>query len=182
MGLTPADLQDLLAAFEESSWQEMTVSVAGDSLHVSRRDTAAGAAAPAAAGLPASSPAVPPPPPPPPHVPAPDASDLGSAPPGGATPSDGAGAGTAAGPRDASGTPVVAPSVGLFWRAPSPGAPPFVEVGTRVDAEATIGIVEVMKLMNQVPAGMAGVVTAVLVENGGMVEHGQPLVLIDPKA
>ena len=174
MGLTPADLQDLLAAFEESTWQEMTVSVAGDSLHVSRRDMAAAATAPVPVEPPASGP--PAPPPPPPHVPPPDASALGSA-----SAADAA-AGTADVPRDASGTPVVAPSVGLFWRAPSPGAPPFVEVGTRVDAGATIGIVEVMKLMNQVSAGVAGVVTAVLVENGGMVEHGQPLVLIDPAA
>jgi acetyl-CoA carboxylase biotin carboxyl carrier protein len=97
-----------------------------------------------------------------------------------ATPSgDGAGPST---PQDAKGTPVPAPSVGLFWRAPSPGADPFVEVGTQVGPEDTVGIVEVMKLMNRVPAGISGVVTAVLVENGGMVEHGQPLALIDPSA
>jgi acetyl-CoA carboxylase biotin carboxyl carrier protein len=52
----------------------------------------------------------------------------------------------------------------------------------RVGPDDIIGIVEVMKLMNRVPAGVAGVVTAVLVENGGMVEHGQPLVLVDPSA
>ena len=78
--------------------------------------------------------------------------------------------------------PVAAPSVGLFWRAPSLGAPPFVDVGTRLEPEDVIGIVEVMKLMNRVPAGISGVVTEVLVENGGMVERGQPLVLIDPSA
>ena len=166
MGLTPEDLRELLAAFEESTWREMSVSVAGDTLHVSRRDTSPAAAAPPS--------------------PAPAAATAGpSAVAAAASPAvvDGsrpAAAAPVVAEQDASGTPVLAPSIGLFWRAPSPGAPPFVEVGTRVGPEDTIGIVEVMKLMNRVPAGTAGVVTAVLVPNGGMVEHGQPLVLIDP--
>ncbi len=171
MGLTPDDLQELLAAFEQSSWQEMTVSVSGDTLHVSRRDGAAGAGrladvapVPAAAPAPALDP-----PPAPPGAPQPDPVPV-------------PGAGAVPAPPEASGIPVAAPSVGLFWRAPSPGAPPFVDVGTRVGPGDVIGIVEVMKLMNRVPAGISGVVTAVLVENGGMVEHGQPLVLIDPSA
>jgi acetyl-CoA carboxylase biotin carboxyl carrier protein len=166
MGLTPEDLRELLAAFEESTWREMSVSVAGDTLHVSRRDASPAAAAP-------SSPA--------PSAPAPDTSAAAAATSQAVV--DGSRPAAAAPPaaqRDASGTPVLAPSIGLFWRAPNPGAPPFVEVGTRVGPEDTIGIVEVMKLMNRVPAGTAGVVTAVLVTNGGMVEHGQPLVLIDP--
>lgn len=176
MGLTPDDLQELLAAFEQSSWQEMTVSVAGDTLHVSRRDGAAGAGGPAAAtAAPAVAPAAAPapaldPPPAPPGAPQPDPVPVVP------------GTGAVPAPPEATGMPVAAPSVGLFWRAPSPGAPPFVDVGTRVEPEDVIGIVEVMKLMNRVPAGTSGVVTAVLVENGGMVEHGQPLVLIDPSA
>ena len=178
MGLTPDDLRELLAAFEESSWQEMTVSVAGDTLHVSRRDGALGATSSARASAPASEPAPhasppapPPPAPSPPDVPQVDP-DVGGRP----------GSAAVAAPPGATGFPVLAPSVGLFWRAPSPGAPPFVDVGTRVEAEDVIGIVEVMKLMNRIPAGVAGVVTAVLAENGGMVEHGEPLVLIDPSA
>ncbi len=171
MGLTPDDLRDLLAAFEESTWQEMTVAVAGDTLHVSRRAVADGASPSAASAAPSGpSPAVAPPPyaPPPDTAPLPEPAGVRSE-------------RAASGP-GAPGTAVPAPSVGLFWRAPSPGAPPFVDVGTRVEPEDTVGIVEVMKLMNQVPAGIAGVVTAVLVENGGMVEHGQPLVLVDPSA
>ena len=168
MGLTPQDLRELLATFEESTWQEMSVSVAGDTLHVSRRDAAAGVAR--QDPLPATAAAAP----------------TGARP---SAASDGAPAQVAVprpdvGPvpaaHDASGTPVLSPSVGLFWRAPSPGAAPFVEVGSRVGPEDTVGIVEVMKLMNRVPAGVAGVVASVLVENGGMVEHGQPLVVIDP--
>jgi acetyl-CoA carboxylase biotin carboxyl carrier protein len=71
--------------------------------------------------------------------------------------------------------------VGLFWRSPSPGAPPFVEVGGRVAAGETVAIVEVMKLMNHVAAPIDGVVTAILVENGASVEYGQTIVIVDPE-
>jgi acetyl-CoA carboxylase biotin carboxyl carrier protein len=73
---------------------------------------------------------------------------------------------------------VESPSVGLFWRAPSPGAPPFVEVGAAVAEGDTLAIVEVMKLMNHVVAPVAGVVKAIAPENGEAVEYGQPLVVI----
>jgi acetyl-CoA carboxylase biotin carboxyl carrier protein len=72
--------------------------------------------------------------------------------------------------------------VGLFWRAPSPGAPPFVEVGSPVAAGETVAIVEVMKLMNHVTATVSGTVTAVLAENGQPVEFGQVLVVIDAES
>jgi biotin carboxyl carrier protein len=75
---------------------------------------------------------------------------------------------------------VVAPSPGLFWRCPSPGAPPFAEVGMRVEADAVLCIVEVMKLMNTVTAPCAGVVVDVLVGNGEQVERGQSLFRIRP--
>jgi acetyl-CoA carboxylase biotin carboxyl carrier protein len=77
---------------------------------------------------------------------------------------------------------VRAPMVGTFYRAPEPGAPPFVEPGTRVEADTIVGIIEVMKLMNSIPAGCAGVVTNVLVGNAEPVEYGQPLIAIDPRA
>ncbi len=77
---------------------------------------------------------------------------------------------------------LTAPSVGVFWRSPSPGAPPFVEVGTTVAVGDTIGIVEVMKLMNHVVADVAGTVTAVFPANGEHVEFGTPLVAIRPDA
>jgi acetyl-CoA carboxylase biotin carboxyl carrier protein len=182
VGLTPDDLRELLDAFEGSTWQEMTVTVSGDSLHVSRRaETASAGAVPVAVAAPA------PVAPTAASAPAATAGTAATSAEAPAPPPDpaaaGAGEPAAAGAAaTAAGTPVPAPSVGLFWRAPSPGAPPFVDVGSRVAPEDTIGIVEVMKLMNRVPAGVAGVVTAVLVENGGMVEHGQPLVLIDTSA
>ena len=79
------------------------------------------------------------------------------------------------------GTVIESPSVGLFWRAPSPGAPPFVEVDARVAEGDTLAIVEVMKLMNHVVAPVGGVVRAIVPANGESVEYGQPLVVYDPE-
>lgn len=72
-----------------------------------------------------------------------------------------------------------APMLGTFYRAPSPGAKPFVEVGDKVAPHDTVCLVEVMKLFNSIKAGASGVVVKFLVENGAMVEHGQPLLLIE---
>ena len=71
-----------------------------------------------------------------------------------------------------------APSPGIFWRSPAPGEPPFVEVGTRVEPDTVVCIVELMKLMNRVSAGVAGVVTALPVGNGAPVEKGEPIVYV----
>ncbi|HEX2651816.1 MAG TPA: acetyl-CoA carboxylase biotin carboxyl carrier protein [Burkholderiales bacterium] len=80
------------------------------------------------------------------------------------------------------GVPAVrAPMVGTFYRAPSPGAPPFVEAGSKVEPGTVVGIIEVMKLMNQIEAGTRGVVKEVLVGNAEQVEHGQALMVIDPR-
>ncbi len=62
-----------------------------------------------------------------------------------------------------------APLPGTFYRAPQPGAPPFVEVGSDVDADTVIGIIETMKLMNPVHAGASGTISEILAENGAMV-------------
>lgn len=74
---------------------------------------------------------------------------------------------------------VKSPMVGTFYRAPEPGAPPFVEIGTRVTPDSTVCIVEVMKLMNTLRAGVAGVVVDIPVENAAPVEFGQALLAID---
>jgi acetyl-CoA carboxylase biotin carboxyl carrier protein len=73
---------------------------------------------------------------------------------------------------------VRAPMLGTFYRAPSPGAPPCVEVGQRVRADDTVCLVEVMKLFNSIKAGVDGVVTRILVENATLVEYDQPLVVV----
>jgi len=75
---------------------------------------------------------------------------------------------------------IKSPMVGSFYRAPEPGARPFVEVGQQVEADTVVCIIEVMKLMNSIPASAVGVVTHILVEDGGPVEFGQVLMVIEP--
>ena len=69
--------------------------------------------------------------------------------------------------------------VGTFYRAPEPGAPPFVDTGHSVSADTIVCIIEVMKLMNSIPAGGSGVVTQILVGDGEPVEYGQVLMVIE---
>jgi acetyl-CoA carboxylase biotin carboxyl carrier protein len=76
---------------------------------------------------------------------------------------------------------VTSPMVGTAYRAPEPGAPPFVEVGTRVAAGQTLLIIEAMKTMNQIPSPRAGTVIAILVEDGQPVEYGEPLAVIEQR-
>jgi acetyl-CoA carboxylase biotin carboxyl carrier protein len=73
---------------------------------------------------------------------------------------------------------VTAPMVGTFYRAPAPGAKPFVEVGQRVSVGDTLCIIEAMKMLNQIEADAAGVIVAILGENGQPVEYGQGLFVI----
>lgn len=77
-----------------------------------------------------------------------------------------------------SGDEIKAPLVGTFYVAPSEGAEPFVSVGDKVKKGQVIGIVEAMKLMNEVESEYDGTVAAILVENGEMVEYGQPLIIV----
>ena len=73
---------------------------------------------------------------------------------------------------------ITAPMLGTFYASPQPGAPAFVAVGDRVEPTSVLGIVEVMKLMNNIEAGVEGTVVRVLVENESLVEYGQPLIVI----
>ncbi len=74
---------------------------------------------------------------------------------------------------------IKSPLVGTFYRAPSPGAPPFVEVGDIVSPGQVICIVEALKVMNEIESDVRGKVVKILVENGETVDYGQPLFLID---
>ena len=74
---------------------------------------------------------------------------------------------------------VTSPMVGTAFRAPEPGAAPFVEVGSTVSEGETIMIVEAMKTMNQIPTPRAGTVTAIFVEDGQPVEYGEPLIVVE---
>ena len=83
-----------------------------------------------------------------------------------------------AAPAVPAGDTIDAPMIGVFYRRPSPGADEFVKPGDTVTAETTIGIIEIMKLMNPVVAGKAGVLGEFLVDDSNPVEFGQPLVQI----
>lgn len=165
MALSPEDIRALISAFQTSDWDEMSLQYGDTRLDLTRnghppvgRQNAPVAAAPAAAPMAAAAPA------------APAAAAVAAAP---------------SGPTSVAhpdGQKVTSPSLGLFWRSPQPGAPSFVEVGQQVDAEDTVCIVEVMKLMNHVKAGVSGKVVAILVDNGAMVEFGQTLVVVEPGA
>jgi acetyl-CoA carboxylase biotin carboxyl carrier protein len=83
-----------------------------------------------------------------------------------------------AAPAEPTGHNLKSPMVGTFYRSPSPGAPPFIEVGQSVAKGQTLCIIEAMKLLNEIESDAAGVVKAILVESGQPVEYGQPLFLI----
>jgi acetyl-CoA carboxylase biotin carboxyl carrier protein len=99
--------------------------------------------------------------------------------PGGAAGAAGGAAGAAGGAAGAAALVAVrAPLPGTFYRAPRPGAAPFVEVGSRVSADTVIGIVETMKLMNSVAAGVAGTVAEFCLANAEFAAHGATLMRI----
>ena len=98
-----------------------------------------------------------------------------------ATPASAPSPGAAAAPSAAAdGTTqnVTAPLLGTFYRAPKPGARPFVDVGSAVEEDTIIGIIEVMKLMNTVRAGTRGRVLDILAKDGALVEYGETLMLV----
>ncbi|MEO8441642.1 MAG: acetyl-CoA carboxylase biotin carboxyl carrier protein, partial [Betaproteobacteria bacterium] len=78
----------------------------------------------------------------------------------------------------AEGHVLKSPMVGTYYRAPTPGAKPFVEVGQTVTEGDTVCIIEAMKLLNEIEADRSGVIKAILVENGQPVEYGHPLMVI----
>ena len=100
---------------------------------------------------------------------------VGAAPAGAVAP---AAVATEAAPQLPAGHMVTSPMVGSFYRAPSPGAAPFVNVGDTVKEGQTICIIEAMKLLNEIECDKAGVIKEILVENGQAVEYGQPLFVI----
>jgi acetyl-CoA carboxylase biotin carboxyl carrier protein len=168
--LTHEDVAAILDLIERTDVEYLEVEVGGTRIIADRTGTTAAARSAAAA---------PPPPPaaaPPPAPPAPSPAPV-SAPPVAAPPAPVA---AAPAPADAGLVTVTAPVVGVFYRAPEPGAPPFVDVGSRVDAGATLGLVEVMKMFNSVSAPSAGEVAEVLVGNDEFVEFGQPLFRLRP--
>lgn len=84
-----------------------------------------------------------------------------------------------AAPAEPTGHTVKSPMVGTFYRASSPGAKPFAEIGQTIKEGETICIVEAMKILNEIEADKSGTITQILVENGQAVEYGQPLFIIE---
>ncbi|MFC4808387.1 acetyl-CoA carboxylase biotin carboxyl carrier protein [Paenibacillus sp. GCM10023250] len=76
---------------------------------------------------------------------------------------------------------IVSPMVGTFYRASSPDKPPYVNVGERINEKSIVCILEAMKLMNELEAEVRGEIVEILVENGQLVEYGQPLFLVKPE-
>lgn len=77
---------------------------------------------------------------------------------------------------------IKSPMVGSFYRAASPDAPPFVEVGQDIESGQVVCIIEAMKLMNEIKAEVSGRVVEILVQNGDPVEFGQPLIAVEPNS
>jgi len=162
MGLSDDDVREILRLIDESDLDELRVQTEGFSLHVRR----AGAAAEAPEALEA-----------PEVLDAPGPLEPPSGPP---KPVEAAEPAEPAGPGPAGIVTIASPMLGVFYRAGAPGAEPFVDVGAAVGPATTVCIIEVMKMMNSVPAGVTGTVTEVLAANGTLVEQGDPLFRVRP--
>ena len=160
MGEQPSwqDVLDLIAQLNESDYESASVQVGDVSIRLSKNDV--GFDTPESAGRVGAQPRI----------------ETGFD-----TPTSSATQPAAATPASLGDT-IDAPMIGVFYRRPSPGAAPFVEPGQRVEADTTIGIIEIMKLMNPIVAGKAGVITDVLVTDADAVEFGQPLATINTSA
>ena len=154
MGLTDDDVREILRIIDESELDELRIEMAGFTLHV-RRAGAAPAAGPASRAEPSRA-----------AEPEPEAA------PGDAEPAASAnGAAT-----------IDAPMLGTFYRASAPGEAPYVDVGSSVDPDTVVCLIEVMKMMNSVKAGVAGTVVEVCATNAELVEYGEPLFRVDTAA
>ncbi len=182
MSLTAADVAEIMRLVEQSGFDELTLEI--DGMKLALRRGAAGVADTASAGSGAGA-----------QV------SMGTAPgavAGGSagslaasTPTSGPGSGstgagqsasppttTNAAPADPNVHDVTSPLLGTFYRAPKPGAPPFVAVGAQVEEETVVAIIEVMKLMNTVRAGVRGTVTEILLGDGALAEYGETLLRV----
>jgi acetyl-CoA carboxylase biotin carboxyl carrier protein len=162
-------IKTLIDLVQDSGIAELEVKEGEESVRISRHPT--GAAAGPMPYFPAHYPGIAPPPLPPPAA-APQATTVGAPAPGAVVPP----VAKAADKRHL----LRAPMVGTFYRAPSPGAKPFVEVGQTVKAGQTLCIIEAMKMLNQIEADCAGVIVDILSDNEKPVEFDQPLFAIDP--
>jgi acetyl-CoA carboxylase biotin carboxyl carrier protein len=153
MTLTAKDVAEIMRLLEESNFDSLSLEINGIKLNLQRGSAARVPPAPESESFPATS--------------APTTRH--------ATPK-------AKPPSEPGLADVLSPLLGIFYRAPKPGELPFVQVGTKVNADTVVGIIEVMKLMNSMRAGVAGEVVEILGENGALVEYGEILLRVRPEA
>jgi acetyl-CoA carboxylase biotin carboxyl carrier protein len=147
--LTAKDVAEILRLLDESSFDSLTLEMDGVKLELRR-----GSAAPPPQSANAAAPSVSAPP-------EPSRIRLKARP-----------------PSEPGLTDISSPFLGIFYRAPRPNEPPFVEVGSQVEEDTLIGIAEVMKMMNPIRAGLKGEIVEILSENGALVEYGETLMRV----
>jgi acetyl-CoA carboxylase biotin carboxyl carrier protein len=152
VSLTAADVAEIMRLVEQSGFDSLTLEMEGIKLSLSR-GTPEDSALDRIREVPAETAVGPSHPPPPVETVAPAAADP-------------------------SLHEVTSPLLGTFYRSPKPGAPPFVEVGAQVEQDTIVAIIEVMKLMNTVRAGVSGTVTEILVADGALAEYGETLLRV----
>jgi acetyl-CoA carboxylase biotin carboxyl carrier protein len=164
LSLNAKEVAQILEALEASSFDSLDLEIAGVKLSLRRRGAGPASSPTAVLTHPAAS--------------------------SSATPAAGAAAPAAPAPAAEASPPAVeappgsiavpAPLLGVFYRAPRPGEPPYVDIGSHVEPDTIIGIIEVMKLMNTVRAGVRGEVVAIPARNGELVEYGEVLIFVRP--
>jgi acetyl-CoA carboxylase biotin carboxyl carrier protein len=159
MPLSDEDVREILRIIDESDLAELQIETDGFSLYVRKGD--APAAGPPGRRRVRSKP---------------DTAAVGQAPGG----PDASASHPATDTTDDKLTTIPAPMLGTFYRAEAPGKPPFVDVGDHVEPDTIVCIIEVMKMMNSVPAGVAGTVAEVVAGNAKLVEYGEPLFRVEP--
>jgi len=150
VSITSKDVAEIMKLLEASAFDELKLETGDLKLHLRRSGAPVREAAP-----------MPPVPPVPPRAPA---APLPPVPP--------------VAPADPSLAEVPSPLLGIYYRAAKPGSDPFIEVGQSVDEDTIIGIIEVMKLMNSVRAGVKGEVVEIVAGNAEMVEYGETLIRV----
>ena len=155
MALSDEDVREILRIIDDSDLSELRIDTEGFSLHVVRGDHHAVASTPT------------------PRSPAPRS-------PTSPSPTAREPAQRAASEAESDGAVTIpAPMLGTFYRSEAPGKPPYVEVGSQVEPDTIVCIIEVMKMMNSIPAGVSGTIAAVVADNAELVEYGQPLFRVE---
>lgn len=162
MNLTQEEILLILKILKDSEFDELDLKMGGLTMRARRK----GAAAPSFSGLPSDESLTPAPPPVHAQV---DSNAIERIKPSGSLHEEGL-------------LPIKAPTLGTFYRRPSPKEPPFVEIGMHVNEEDTVCLIEVMKVFSTIKAGLRGRIQKICVETGDLVEFGQVLFLVEPDA